>query len=134
MKVAPPNAPVRRDDASRLGSYAKEVASLRAILSAPEPEEDSVWQAYAGTEKLIAILKFRLDYETPGVSAKLPEPDDLQKLVDTARVLLSKSEEELASGSYVDSIGTLRQARNNLRSYLTAKSLAATRKPRSTPS
>ena len=54
--------------------YRREVLSLAGRLEAPDAEtEDTVWQVYAATEKLIAVLKFRLDYETPGVFAKLPD-------------------------------------------------------------
>ncbi len=102
--------------------YRREVLSLAGRLEAPDAEtEDTVWQVYAATEKLIAVLKFRLDYETPGVFAKLPDAGPPAKLVEDARGLLSKAAEEIGQGSLVRSIETLRKARNNLRRYLVDK-------------
>ncbi len=55
--------------------YRKDVLSLAERLSGAG-DENAVWDVYAGTEKLIAVLKFRLDYETPGVFTKLPDASD----------------------------------------------------------
>ncbi len=112
--------------------YRDEVLSLVDRLARAEAGEDVVWAVYAKTEKLIAILRFRLDYETPGVYSKLPEASDPAKLLKDARELLSKASDEIARDSLVASIGTLREARNDLRSYLTEKSKSATRAERKT--
>jgi hypothetical protein len=99
--------------------YRREALSLAGRLEGPGAEtEDDVWQVYAATEKLIAMLKFRLDYETPGIFAKLPEADEPAKLVEAARRLLSKAAVEISEEKLVLSIETLRKARNNLRRYL----------------
>ena len=92
--------------------------------------EQEVWEVYAGTEKLIAILRFRLEYETPGVFTKLPDAKDPLRLLEEARELLSRSDEEISGLKLVDAVETLRKARNNLRSYLTAKRKAATKAER----
>ena len=91
-------------------------------------DEDAVWGVYAGTERLIAILRFRLDYETPGVFAELPDAGDLTRLLEDARELLLVASEEIAQGRLIESIATLRKARNGLRSYLTEIRRSATRR------
>ncbi|MGH9920323.1 MAG: hypothetical protein ACRD6W_15830, partial [Nitrososphaerales archaeon] len=109
--------------------YRKEVDSLAERLSAAGGEA-AVWQVYAETEKLIASLKFRLDYETPGVFTTLPDASDPAQLLRDARELLSEAAERIAEGELVASIGTLRKARNELRSYLTEVRKSATRTER----
>jgi hypothetical protein len=108
------------DEADRKG-YRDEVLSLAGMLAADDDPEKVVWEVYAGTERLIAILKFRLDYETPGVFTRLPDASDPAKLLAAARESLLKAADEISKGRMVGSIGTLRKARNGLRSYLTAK-------------
>ena len=109
--------------------YHDEVTSLAERLAGADAE-NAVWDVYAGTEKLIAILKFRLDYETPGVFTRLPDSSDPAKLLKDARALLSKASKEIARGRLVASIETLRKARNSLRSYLTDQRKQATRRER----
>jgi len=106
--------------------YRKDLVSLEEKLAGADVEEKAVWEVYAGIEKLIAILKFRLDYETPAVFVRLPEATDPAKLVRDARKLISKACEEIARGGLVESVGTLRKARNNLRSFLIDKRKSAT--------
>jgi acyl-CoA reductase-like NAD-dependent aldehyde dehydrogenase len=107
-------------------SYRKEVVSLAERLAAAGAEA-AVWEVYARTERLIASLKFRLDYETPGVFTTLPDASDRAKLLRAARELLSEAAEQIAEGELVASIGTLRKARNELRSYLSEIRKSATR-------
>jgi len=90
-------------------------------------DERTVWEVYAGTEKLIAVLKFRLDYETPGVFTKLPDASEPVALLEEATALLSRAGDELSARKLVEAVETLRRARNNLRSYLTDKRKSATR-------
>ncbi len=92
--------------------------------------EEEVWEVYAGTEKLIAILRFRLDYETPGVFTVLPDARDAPMLLVDAGAHLSRSGEEISRGELVESIETLRKARNDLRSYLTDKRKASVKSNR----
>ena len=118
------------DEADR-ERYARDVLSLAERLSGGGAET-AVWDVYAGTEKLIALLKFRLEYETPGAFAKLPDAGDPAKLLKAAREMLSKASQEIATGKLVESIGTLRKARNDLRSYLMEMRRSATRAERKT--
>ena len=120
---------VREIDRAR---YQKEAFSLQKrladALSTPTRIDDqAVWEAYAGTEKLIAVLKFRLDYETPGVFTKLPDASQPTALLAEARALLSSAGDELSGRKLVEAVETLRRARNNLRSYLTDKRKSATK-------
>ncbi len=71
------------------------------------------------------MLKFRLDYETPGVFTKLPDASEPVALLERASELLSKAGEELLGPKLVEAVETLRKARNNLRSYLTEKRKSA---------
>jgi len=124
---------VKEEDRER---YRREVVDLEKALAAALPStgkevnEQKVWEVYAGTEKLVAVLRFRLDYETPGVFTKLPDAKDPLGLLEEARELLSRSDEEISRVELVDAVETLRMARNNLRSYLTAKRKATTKAER----
>ena len=113
-------------------SFQKEAVSLQkrlavALTTPTEMDERTVWEVYAGTEKLIAVLKFRLDYETPGVFTKLPDASEPVALLEEASELLSRAAEEILGRRLVGAVETLRRARNNLRSYLTEKRRSATR-------
>lgn len=90
-------------------------------------DDDVVWGVYSEVEKLIAVLKFRLDYETAGLFTKLPDAKDRMRLLVEARELLSRSEGEISGLRLLDAVETLRKARNNLRSYLTSKRKGAAR-------
>jgi hypothetical protein len=120
---------VRELDRAR---YQKEVVSLQkrladALSNPAGIDEQAVWEAYAGTEKLIAVLKYRLDYETPGVFTRLPDASDTAALIQEATALLSSAGDELSGRKMVEAVETLRKARNNLRSYLTERSKSATK-------
>ena len=90
-------------------------------------DETTIWEVYAGTEKLVAVVKFRLDYETPGVFTNLPDASDPVALLGEAAALLSRAGDELSMRKLVEAVETLRRARNNLRSYLTDRRKSATR-------
>lgn len=104
--------------------------SLSRRLSVPSPGDQVVWEVYAETEKLIAVMRFRLGYETPGRFTSLPSASDMEALVARASGLLSEAADEMERGSAIDSIETLRGARNHLRSYLGEKNRPAARRPR----
>jgi hypothetical protein len=116
--------------------YLKQLVLLRTKLAdtispgAAAFDDDAVWDVYSGVEMLIAVLKFRLDYETPGVFTKLPDAKDPRRLLEEARALLSHSEGEISGLRLEDAVETLRKARNNLRSILAANRRAATRADR----
>ncbi len=73
------------------------------------------------------MLKFKLDYETPGVFTKLPDSGEPVALLEEAGAFLSRAGKELSVRELVEAVETLRKARNNLRSYLIAKSKSATK-------
>jgi hypothetical protein len=118
-----------RDDLSL--SRAKLVAALAVRESGID--EDAVWSAYVGVEKLIAVLRFRLGYETPARFSQLPSEkegdDDASFLLDLASDLLTTAVDEMAAGELVGAVETLRSVRNDLRGYLTSRRKAATRRP-----
>jgi hypothetical protein len=76
------------------------------------------------------VLKFRLDYETPGVFTTLPDSGEPLALLEEAGTLLSSAGRELSERKLVQAVETLRRARNNLRGYLTKKSKSATKADR----
>jgi hypothetical protein len=76
---------------------------------------------------MIAVLKFRLDYETPGVFTKLPDSVEPVTLLEQAGDFISRAEKELSERKLVQAVETLRRARNNLRGYLTEKRKSATK-------
>ena len=96
-------------------------------LSRGKGSREVVWEVYSQVEKTIAILKFMLDYETPGVSAKLPNAAEPEKLVEDARVLIARAASELVSGEPEKAVETLRGARNDLRSLLTPRRVSKKR-------
>jgi len=108
--------------------YLEEVGSIMQTLAGGAPDETAVWEAYARLEKLIAVLRFRIDYETPGVFARLPDATDKTRLLSEARRLLSKSRDELGAGRSVGCVEALREARNDLRSFLRETKLSSRRK------
>jgi hypothetical protein len=122
------NARVKEADRER---YAREVALLESRLAGAIPaggsefDDSAVWDVYSGVEKLVAVLRFRLDYETPGVFTKLPKADRPAPLLEEARALLALSGEQISGGMLVEAVETLRKARNNLRGCLTSKRKAA---------
>ncbi len=116
-----------QDEATSLG---KKVAD--ALSATSGIDDKAVWEAYAGTEKLIAVLRYRLDYETPGVFTKLPDASDPAGLLQEARAQLLAAAEELSARNMIEAVETLRKARNNLRSYLTEKRKAETKAQRRT--
>lgn len=110
--------------------YARRARSLSRRLSAPSRDDKVVWEVYSETEKLIAVMRFRLGYETPGRFTKLPSASDLEGLVARASSLLDRAADEMDRGGEIESIETLRDARNNLRSYLGEKKKPASRRSR----
>ncbi|MDG7006148.1 MAG: hypothetical protein JRM86_04370, partial [Nitrososphaerota archaeon] len=70
-------------------SYAELVRALSERLSAA-PDDQAVWEVYSETERLIALMRFRLGHETPGRFAKLPAASETDGLVARARALLAQ--------------------------------------------
>ena len=96
-------------------------AALRAIvegLPALLPTEIQVWTVYAGTEKVVAILKFRLGVERPGVFTELPSFQRSTELLPVALEKMTDATQKIRSNQLVDGLAALRSARDNLRAYL----------------
>ena len=125
--LAPPPSPrVDSVSASDRERYAGEVAALEKALaeatsSAGGVDEAKVWDVYARVEMTIASLRLRLDYETPGAFTKLPDASDAPRLLEDAREALCRAAVEISGNKLVDSVDTLRRARNELRSFLVSK-------------
>jgi len=108
-------------------------ADLRKTLAAPGSlDDEAIWFAYARTEKLIAVMKFRIGFETPGIYAELPDASDAPRILEEARALLAEGAEEISRNRPIEAIKTLRKARNNLRSYLARKARSSDRPRRRT--
>ena len=90
-------------------------------------DESTIWGLYARTEKLVAVLKFKLGYETPGTFAKLPAAKEPRELLEDAARLLSASADEMSRGMLTEAVESLRKARNDLRAYLADKRRAKMR-------
>jgi hypothetical protein len=105
-------------------------AGLAALLERDgDPPEMDVWKVYAGTELVVAKLKARLGFETPGVHFKLPKAkDSWRTLLVESRTKLESGLAALSRGEPVEAVGILREGRNLLRGYLTEKRRAVTRK------
>ncbi|MDA4117479.1 MAG: hypothetical protein OK455_03960 [Thaumarchaeota archaeon] len=111
---------------SELVRFREEASSLSAKLaestsSAQPPDDTAIWKVYAKTEKLIAVLKFRIEYEAPGRFAKLPATSEEKKLLEDALRSLAMSAEDISSHRLKEAVESLRDARNNLRAYLILK-------------
>jgi hypothetical protein len=111
-------------------SLGKKLAT--AFKAEPVIDEQAVWEVYAGAEKLIAVLRFRLDYETPGTFTELPDASNQVALLEDARAHLTAAADHLSAKRMIEAVETLRKARNDLRSYLTEKRKAVTKADRST--
>lgn len=107
--------------ADELTELLKELTGMADELGGDEASSEGIWKVYARLEKNIAVLKFNLDYETPGLSTKLPPANDRGRLVQDAKVRIMKSASELRSGDFESAIESLRRARNDLRSLLTPR-------------
>ncbi len=114
-----------RQEGGDFGRFLEDLASLKGdlaqIISAAGPEgfdEGKVWSLYARTEKLVAVLKFRLGYETPATFAKLPRAREPKALLEEAERLLSVSRDEISGGRMTEAVDAIRRARNNLRACL----------------
>ncbi len=109
--------------------------SLTGLIGVPEtPETDnSVWSLYAKCERLVGIIKFRLDVERPGSFLELPRSEMPGVFLRPASEALEMADEALANERYADALEWLRTARTNLRAYLASKRrirMRSTRKAR----
>ena len=122
--VDDPAGRVRDADRERYGLEASRLRDVlaRALLAGVAPDDDTVWEVYSKVELLVAVLRFRLDYDPPGTFTKLPDAAGGSRLLEDAGSSLSKAAQEISEKRLVDAVRTLRAARNDLRSYLVSKS------------
>jgi hypothetical protein len=116
--------PARVKTSDLLDEVATIGASLRAIvdgLPGQAPTEMQVWSVYAGTEKVVAILKFRLRAERPGVFSTLPESRVPLDLLPVALAMVNQAADEIRAAKLVEGLESLRGARDRLRAYLTTE-------------
>jgi hypothetical protein len=120
---------LREPDRRRFADRILALETKLAASASPSGELDgeAIWEVYSEVERLIATIRFILDYETPGAFAKLPDARDPIRLVHDARSMLSRSVAEIGDGRMPQAVETLRAARNDLRSYLRSKRLAERR-------
>jgi len=110
---------VRTEDL--LQELVKILASLRVIvegLPAVVPSEMQVWSVYAGTEKTVAILKFRLGAERPGIFSVPPLYENQAELLTTSLEKMTDASLKMKANQLLAGLEALRCARDNLRAYL----------------
>ena len=124
---------VRTDDLLRELTEASSFLQ-RIVERLPErdPVEMEVWSVYAVTEKVVAILKFRIGVERPGLVTELPRARISRELLPPALVMMKESRTNIESNQLLEGLETLRRARNNLRAYLSQERKARIRQKRRT--
>jgi hypothetical protein len=98
--------------------------SLSRLLGAAAkdpPEEHEIWSLYARSERLAAVLKFRLGVERPGVFLKLPRSEKPEEFLPLALGGLGAATEALEKKKQLDGLESIRTARTYLRAYLAEK-------------
>ncbi len=97
--------------------------SLANLIGAPENSEteSSIWSLYARCERLVGILKFRLEVERPGSFLELPRSEVPADFLRPAGEALGVVDDALSNDKYLEALDSLRTARTNLRAYLSSK-------------
>lgn len=126
---------VRTEDLLR--DLAQLIESLRAIVSglpSSQPTEMQVWSVYAGTERVVAILKLRMRVESPGVHVVPPKSKSPADLLTGAAEQMAEGIQMVDGRELAQGLESLRAARNNLRTYLSQERRARLRSRRRTSS
>ncbi len=119
---------VRTDDIlADIRSFERELDALLSESPGPLVDELRVWRVYAGLEKAVATLKFRMDVESPGVFLRLPRSRRPVEFLRESGRLLSTAEAALSRERLPEALRHMRNARNNLRAVLTERSRSRTR-------
>jgi hypothetical protein len=95
--------------------------SLRAVIdrsSGSPPEEKELWLIYAGTERAVAKLKYRLGVERPGVFSELPKSKSPEEFLTRALDSFRDAGTKMRDESLIDGLEALRAARTYLRAFL----------------
>ena len=85
------------------------------------PGADEIWPLYARTERLAAVLKFRLGVERPGVFLELPRSENPEEFLPLALAGLGDATESLTEKELLQGLESIRTARTYLRAFLAEK-------------
>jgi hypothetical protein len=107
----------------------REIENALSVLLLNGPAEavrpESVWGLYASSERLAAILKFRLGVERPGYLESLPKSERPEEFLPAAlreiREAISLLERKPDGDHSADALRSIRNARTSLRAYLASK-------------
>ena len=110
---------VRTEDLlQEIAELSESLGSLVEGLESRPPTEMQVWTIYAGTEKVVAILKFRMGVERPGVFSVLPKAQRPVELLPVALERITEGARKIRDNQLAGGLEALRGARDHLRAYL----------------
>jgi hypothetical protein len=122
---------IRTEDLlQELAELSESLGKIVAALPSRPPTEMDVWTVYAGTEKVVAILKLRLGVERPGVFSELPKAQRSVDLLPIALERMTHGTGEIKEKRLLDGLNDLRVARDHLRAYLSEERKARMRTKR----
>lgn len=85
------------------------------------PGDVEIWPLYARSERLAAVLKFRLAVERPGVFLKLLRSETPEEFLPLALAALGDAVESLTNKDLLKGLESIRAARTYLRAFLAEK-------------
>ena len=113
---------VRSDDILKEVREAQRSLSQLIVAAADRPpKENEVWSLYAVSERLAAVLKFRLGVERPGVFLELPRSEKPEEFLPLALDGLQSAVAALEAKDQLEGLESIRTARTYLRAYLAQK-------------
>ncbi|MDA4122262.1 MAG: hypothetical protein OK456_03670 [Thaumarchaeota archaeon] len=119
---------IRTDDLlQELDSLSRALETIVGALPGTPRTESDVWSVYAGLEKVVAVLKFRLKQESPGVFRELPKSAVPVSLLPPALEAVKEGRSMLESKEFPEALESLRVGRDNLRAYLSEQRKARAR-------
>ena len=93
---------------------------LQALVEGPGPSTPlAVWSIYARTEKTVAILRYRLGVERPGLRLEIPRSQAPEPLLRRALESMKDAAAQLEKEELPQALASLRVSRNGLRGFLT---------------
>jgi hypothetical protein len=117
-----PRPETRTEDLRQaLALLSDELSSLVEDRPASPPGEQQVWPIYSGMEKTVAKLKLRLGVERPGVFQEVPTSKTPELLLTLALERMKGGIQKMDERHLLESLESLREARNYLRGYLSEK-------------
>lgn len=106
------------DILEEVGELRRSLSRLLGAMAKNPPGEHEIWSLYARSERLAAVLKFRLGVERPGVFLKLPRSEKPEEFLPLALDGLAAAVEALEKKKQLDGLESIRAARTYLRAYL----------------